>query len=177
MKKLFVIVFAVATAFLFNGCASIFGKSEYHVVFSTNAPNAHVKIQQAYSGVVIASGQAPFATTLKSSDRFLSAASYLCEVNTADGKRQLRPINAQVNPWVFGNFILGGIIGIAIDGGTGAMYELDENYYIHFSEFDPINNSEIKTTNQDNTIENKTSEKEQDTHIEKEAASVTPIKE
>lgn len=34
-------------------------------------------------------------------------------------------VSSKVSPWVFGNIVLGGLIGLFIDMSTGAMYELD----------------------------------------------------
>lgn len=34
-------------------------------------------------------------------------------------------VSSRVRPWVFGNLLFGGLIGLLIDASTGAMYELE----------------------------------------------------
>ena len=126
-----------AVTMLFSGCASVVSKAEYDVAITTNAPHAEVTVRNPQSGFVIASGEAPYTVNLKSSDGFFSSASYMFEVKDLEtNKKQIRIINGSLCPWFFGNFFLGGIIGMGIDGATGAMYELDEAVYVHFSEYD-----------------------------------------
>ena len=33
------------------------------------------------------------------------------------------PINSTVNPWVLGNVVFGGVIGLAVDNATGAAWK------------------------------------------------------
>lgn len=137
MKKMLFLLSVAAMAMLFSGCASIISKSEYTVAVTTNAPKAEVTVRNPGSGFVISSGEAPYAVNLKSSDGLFSSASYMFEIKDLEtNKKQIRIINGSLCPWFFGNFFLGGIIGMGIDGATGAMYELDEAVYVHFSEYD-----------------------------------------
>ena len=121
--------------FIVSGCASICSKSQYPVKITTNAPDADILIRHSDSGMIIRNGKNPLAVTLPASKSFFTPASYQCEVKCKD-KKQYRTISANIDPWFFGNFIFGGIIGIAIDGASGAVYKLEDAYYIHFSEFD-----------------------------------------
>lgn len=133
--RCFVLAFAVLSAVIFSGCASICSKSQYPVTVTTNAPDADILIRNSDSGMIVQSGKSPLAVTLPASKSFFTPASYQCEVKSKD-KKQYRTLSASIDPWFFGNFILGGIIGMAIDGASGAVYKLEEAYYIHFSEFD-----------------------------------------
>ena len=134
MKAVF-FVSLVSVAFLVSGCASICSKSQYPVTVTTNAPDADILIRNADSGMIIQDGKSPLAVTLPASKSFFTPANYQCEVKVED-KRQYRTISASIDPFFFGNFIIGGIIGMAIDGASGAMYKLEDAYYVHFSEFD-----------------------------------------
>ena len=135
-KKCFLLVCSSIAILILDGCASIVSRSEYDVTVSTNAPDANVTVRNASNGLVLGNGPAPFTVRLKSGDGFFETASYLCEVNDAQNKKQIRPVNSKLDPWFLGNFISGGIIGMAIDGSTGAMFKLDENVYVHFSEYE-----------------------------------------
>ena len=134
MKPLFLVSVALCL-FLFSGCASICSKSQYPVTITTNAPEAEILIRNASSGMIMQNGKSPLVVTLPASKSFFTPATYQCEVK-ANEKKQIRMINGEMDPWFLGNFIFGGIIGMAVDGASGAVYKLEDNYYIHFSEFD-----------------------------------------
>lgn len=136
MKKILLLGACCAVVVSLSGCASMFSRSNYNVSITTNSPAASITVRNT-SGVILSSGEAPMIVGLKSNDGPFSAASYMCEVkDNATNKKQTRVINAQFCPWVFGNFIFGGVIGIAIDGFSGAMYRLEDSVYVHFSEYD-----------------------------------------
>ena len=133
--RCFILAVAALSAVIFSGCASICSKSQYSVTVATNAPEADILIRNSDSGMIVQSGKSPLVVTLPASKSFFTPASYQCEVKSKD-KKQYRTISANIDPWFFGNFIFGGIIGMAIDGASGAAYKLEDAYYIHFSEFD-----------------------------------------
>ena len=134
-KKMLFCGAACAAVSLLSGCASIICDSEYDVTISTNAPDAVVKVRDSSSGLVISEGAAPHVVQLTTTEGFFDAKSYLCEV-LFENKKQTRAINTKINPWFFGNFFIGGILGMAIDGATGAIYKFDDSVYVHFSEFE-----------------------------------------
>ena len=136
LKKLFLLIcFSISIAVL-TGCASIVSRSEYPVVITTNAHRATVVVREPSSGIVLGKGPTPFYTKLKAGAGFFESAYYLCEVIDDKNKKQVRSINSRLDSWFLGNFILGGVIGMAVDGITGAMFKLDEHVYVHFSEYD-----------------------------------------
>lgn len=137
MKKTLLLIGVAAVTLLSSGCASIVSKTTYDVAFTTNAPKATVTIRKSDSGLILSSGEVPHVANLKSSDGFFSAASYICEIKDSNtNKKQTRVINGEFCPWFLGNFIFGGIIGMGVDGATGAVYQLDDAVYAHFSEYD-----------------------------------------
>ena len=133
MKNLFCILGGIV-AFCITGCATIVCPTEYPVTISTNAPDAKVIIRKSNNGTVITSGKAPLIVTLKTNKGFFDPMSYQCEVIDKKDKKQTRVIETKFNKWFIGNFILGGIIGMGIDGISGACYKFDEEFYVHFSE-------------------------------------------
>ena len=136
LKKFSLLICASISTAVLSGCASIVSRSEYPVVISTNAPGATVVVREPSSGLVLGKGPAPFSTKLKAGTGFFESATYFCEVIDDKNKKQVRPINSRLDAWFLGNFIIGGVIGMAVDGITGAMFKLDEHVYVHFSEYD-----------------------------------------
>ena len=133
--KIVLYMFAVMCVAMFSGCASIFSKSQYPVTIRTNVPEAEILVRNADSGMVIGNGRSPLSVTLPASKSFLCPATYQCEARINNVK-QYYTITANIDPWFFGNFIIGGILGLAVDGASGAAYKLDEAYHIRFSEYD-----------------------------------------
>ena len=133
--KSIVLLLAMGCIAMISGCASIVSKSQYPVTITTNAPDANIYVRNADSGLIIQEGKNPLMVTLPASKAFLTPATYQCEVKLKDTK-QYRAISANIDPWFMGNFFFGGLIGLAIDGASGAAFKLDDSYYIHFSEYD-----------------------------------------
>ena len=137
MKKILLVTVTCLCMVLVTGCASVISDNNYDVKISTNAPKATVTVRKLSTGVVLSQGKAPLVVYLKPGDGFLTSASYQVEVkDDATREKQTQIINARFNGWFLGNFIFGGIIGMAVDGATGAMYYLDKQYYVYFSEYD-----------------------------------------
>ena len=134
-KKFLLCVSTIFAALIFCGCASIVSKNEYLVTICTNAPEATVTVRDASNGMVVGYGIAPLSLMLKTNCDVFQAVSYVCEVKSREGRIQVQSINANFNPWFLGNFFIGGLIGMIIDGATGAVFRLDENVYIHFNEY------------------------------------------
>ena len=134
-KKFLLSALSIFSVFCFSGCASIVSRSEYPVIINTNAPEATVVVRNSSTGLMLGQGPAPLSVSLRAGSGFFQPASYLCEVKSKKDKMQVRSINASLDPCFFGNFIFGGLWGIIIDAATGAMFKLDENVYVHFSEY------------------------------------------
>ena len=64
---------------------------------------------------------------MKKGKGFFKEATYrvVFELNNYESKSI--QINSKSEPWVWGNLAFGGIIGLVIDGATGAIYRLDKN--------------------------------------------------
>ena len=156
MKKTTLAIFGVLIIMAMTGCATIVSKTEYPVTISTNAPNAHVTVRNSTNGLILANGKAPVTVTLKTSKGFFEPATYMCDVYDGKKKKQTRVIETKFNKWFLGNFVIGGIIGMGVDGLSGACYKFDDALYIHYSEYDPQPEPEAK---QETKSEVKTEEK------------------
>jgi uncharacterized protein YceK len=105
----------VAVVCVASGCATIMSRGPDHVSVTTNPAGATVFVGDQPVG------QTPMVVTL---DRKLEQAAFRLElpgfepVILARGKR--------LNGWVWGNLMLGGLIGIVIDFSTGAARRFDD---------------------------------------------------
>jgi hypothetical protein len=108
--RLTVLSYAVALA----GCATMITGSTQTIHIASNEANVKVTVQP---GNLIAT--APSALTLKRNEsgyrlRFEKEGFESVDVRLSSG----------TNGWVFGNLLIGGIIGLAVDYSNGAAYTL-----------------------------------------------------
>ena len=86
-----------------TSCASIFGHSNYNV--SINSATVR----------------------LKSSEGFFRKATYTLTFSKPGYDSYQTQINSSIQPWYFGNILVGGLLGmIIIDPLTGAMWQIDQ---------------------------------------------------
>lgn len=72
-------------------------------------------------------GVAPHTLRLESGYGFFAPAKY--DIITDTG---ITKIQAEIDPWYFGNFLFGGIVGLLIvDPATGAMWELPDRVFVN----------------------------------------------
>lgn len=105
-----------------NGCASIISGRNADVMFSSNAPNTHVVVHDKH-GQQVAAVEAPATVSLKRKDRFIWPARYTATFESPGYAPVVMPIKPTVNPWVVGNVVAGGVIGLAVDNVTGAAWK------------------------------------------------------
>ena len=101
----------VLTCF-FTHCATIIHGSRQAVVIVSEPKKATVDID----GINV--GRTPYLARLTRKDKHLV-------IVEMDGYMPYEiTLKRKLNGWIFGNFMLGGIIGIAVDAATGSMYSL-----------------------------------------------------
>ncbi|MFY7787512.1 MAG: PEGA domain-containing protein [Thermoflexibacteraceae bacterium] len=97
---------------LFSSCATITSGSKQNVVITSNPQAAKIFINDSEVG------KTPFATKL------LRKQTHRVKI-VLDG---YKPYEVQVtqgfNAWTLGNILIGGLIGLLVDAGTGAIYTL-----------------------------------------------------
>ena len=94
------------------GCASIVTGTKQTVDFQTHPPGARATVNgQQFT--------TPGSLTLKRKKTYDVVFEKPGYVTTS------RHIGHHTNGWFWGNIIIGGMIGVCIDAGTGAMYSLD----------------------------------------------------
>jgi len=118
---LYAMACAIAVS-VFSGCASIMSGRHADVTFSSNVPNTHVVVRDK-RGSEVASIDAPAVIALKRKDRFVFPARYTATFEAQGYVPVVVAINPTVNPWVAGNILAGGVIGIVVDNATGAAWK------------------------------------------------------
>lgn len=107
-----------------SGCASIMSGTRKNVTINSNPPGAHVSVADK-KGREVASLTTPCVANLKRSSGLFVGASYVATIEKTGYQTQQVKIGPTANPWVLGNVLIGGIVGILIvDPITGAMFGL-----------------------------------------------------
>jgi hypothetical protein len=96
----------------FTQCATIISGSKQIISIESEPKKAKLLVD----GVGI--GYTPFATKLA------RRSTHQIELQMEGYETYHMKITKTVNGWVFGNILIGGLIGIAIDGATGSMFSL-----------------------------------------------------
>ena len=103
---------AVVALTMVAGCATIINHPTQAIGFSSRPAGASVRVD----GVV--QGQTPLVKKLSRKDNHMVSFEL-------EGYEPFRASLAPtVSGWVWGNILLGGLIGLAIDATTGSMYKL-----------------------------------------------------
>jgi hypothetical protein len=107
-----------------GSCASIFGKSSYSVSIQS-APSEAQFVVKDEAGQNVHQGTTPAMVTLKSGEAYFDGRDYTVVFSKPGYADQTLPLMSQLEPWYFGNILIGGLIGMLIvDPLTGAMWKL-----------------------------------------------------
>ena len=122
----------------FMSCASIVGRSRYAVPLNSDPSEANVRVVNEI-GQEVFNGKTPTMVQLESGKAYFDRQHYVATF-TKDGHLQsTRNINAAIQPWYWGNFLLGGVIGfLIIDPLTGDMFKIDESPIMTYLQKSPI---------------------------------------
>ena len=124
MKRLILISFLSP---LFVSCASIISNSKYPVVIDS-APSGVDFVIRDEDGEKVHAGKTPATIDLSSSAGFFDAAQYTVAFERADGADHEVELAATLDPWYWGNFLFGGLIGfLIVDPATGSMWRFSED--------------------------------------------------
>ena len=111
---------AVATIVLgMCGCASVVSGRYADVRLDSYPANAHVVVRDQ-KGATVAEAQTPAVVSLKRNRKFFLPAKYTATFEAPGYASATVPLKSTINPWVAGNIVLGGPIGLVVDTATGA---------------------------------------------------------
>jgi hypothetical protein len=108
-------------ALVASGCASLVSGRHAEVTLDSNPPAAEVVIRDKHGKHVLTT-QTPATVQLKRKDKFIWPAKYTAEFQKPGYQPKKVAINQRVNPWILGNVVFGGVIGLAVDNATGAAW-------------------------------------------------------
>lgn len=103
----------VATVALTSGCASIVAPGPDAMRITSNPSGAAVQIDDRPAGTT------PATPNVDRSARIVT-------LRKEGYEEAVRPVPRTVNPWVFGNILIGGLIGIIVDASTGNAERAEE---------------------------------------------------
>ena len=121
--KLVLLGFVVAGVGVLGGCASVMSGRETDVAINSTPAAAQVAVKNE-KGQTVATGVTPAKFSLKRGNGFFKKAPrYVATIEKPGFEPARVPIHPKVNPWIAGNVVLGGVIGLAADSATGAMWK------------------------------------------------------
>lgn len=112
---------ALTAAAALTGCASIVSGTHQKVSFNSTPSDARITITDQLGNVVY-SGVTPNEVKLKRGSGFMRPQHYSVKFEKDGFATKDVMLASGPNGWVFGNILIGGVVGILIDGGTGAMF-------------------------------------------------------
>ena len=101
-----------------SACATIVGGGSSQPVSIQSVPGAQFTIRSS-SGIQMASGQAPKTVTLPRKNE------YQIDFTAPGFQPQTIALTKGTNGWVWGNLVVGWILGFVIDFASGSAYKLE----------------------------------------------------
>ena len=123
MKRLIFILAAVSTVLLASGCASVVDGRSKTVRINSQPVGAKFTIYNQ-DGETVTNEITPASVSLKRGRNMLTGENYRVSFEAPGYNPGETQIKSDVNGWFYGNIFLGGLVGIVVDGATGAMWTL-----------------------------------------------------
>jgi hypothetical protein len=118
-RRLVLGIILVVTTMVAQGCATILGGGTSQAVSVASDPVGARFAIKSSSGLQMASGNAPQAVRLPRKNE------YQVEFTAPGYQTQSVVLTKGVNGWIWGNLVLGWIVGFAIDFISGSAYKLE----------------------------------------------------
>lgn len=112
MKGFTWITYAILIAATCSGCATIVSSSTQPIQFTTLPSGASVIVDGMHLGTT------PGTYALE------RGVDHIVELNLAGFEPASMQLRREINGWVWGNIVFGGVIGVVVDVATGAIYKL-----------------------------------------------------
>lgn len=104
-----------------SGCATAVNGRTANVKLKTSPPDALVTVRDE-EGIVVAQTVTPGQVELKRNRSWLRPARYTATIER-EGYRPIETeLKSTLNPWLVGNIVLGGPLGLGVDAASGAMW-------------------------------------------------------
>jgi hypothetical protein len=135
--KLLRVVLVPACCLLLSNCASIFNRSSQPVTLSSSPSGATVKVTSS-DGKQVYAGTTPTTAMLATSRGYFRGETYTVQFSKAGCPSHTVTLDARISGWYFGNFVIGGLIGMLIvDPLTGSMWTLDDTIAVDLKSAQP----------------------------------------
>jgi hypothetical protein len=118
MNKVSLVLLAVFVPLL-PGCAAILGGGSSQAVSIASTPPAASYTIRSSSGIEMAAGSVPASVRLPRKNE------YQVDISLAGYQTRTVAITRGTNGWIWGNLVIGWILGFIIDFATGAAYKLE----------------------------------------------------
>lgn len=135
-KKIMVLLLVVCFMMIASGCATIIHGKLQNVSIATVPADAIVKASD---------GETCTTPGVLKLDRALS--SYTLHIEKEGYKPIDITLRKDVDPWFFGNILIGGLIGIIVDLSTGAAYKFSPDDIVKVLSRKGIDTSRLDTKN------------------------------
>lgn len=112
MKKINLFLSGAMLSILFYGCATIINGSSQDVALSSNPSNAKVTINNEVKG------NTPLTASLSRKDE------HTVKIELDGFHPYETKIMKETSGWVWGNILIGGLIGLVVDLASGGIYNL-----------------------------------------------------
>lgn len=118
--KVLKIISALTIVLLITGCASIFSGGPSWLSVETNPSNVQIKLYGIQNGETITKTTPCRVELNRNSD-------YKVVVETPHYKSDEVIIRRKIQGWFWGNILLGGIVGMVIDGASGNIWDHNQH--------------------------------------------------
>ncbi len=113
------LIVALAASFSLSACATIIKGSDQEIAFNTGSvEGATCKVTGGSEFAVNSTVVTPGVLTLPRSKKALDVA--CSKPGMGSGSKS---VTGSVEPWTFGNIVLGGVVGVGVDAYQGAIYK------------------------------------------------------
>ena len=117
LSVLYFALLLLLSAMLIWGCATIMHGSSQKIGISSSPTGAKVSVDN------VSFGTTPLFVSLKRGD------DHIVTIELEGYQKVQLTITKSVSGWVWGNILFGGLIGLAIDAGSGGLYELSPEQF------------------------------------------------
>lgn len=144
MRK-FLLIAILALTMGLTGCATIFSDSEYPVSIDSSPSLLVAEISDG-QGNTVHREQTPFTVTLDAGDGFFQKQEYTIKLFESGNVVGEIEIDNSLDPWFFANIAGSNIVGMLVDGATGAMWSLESDVVVYLDDIEEWSSKQTETS-------------------------------